>query len=139
VPIDTGTDFGSGSTDPGSIDSGSIDDGGSGTDPAPAETAPPIAAEEGAAAVPQGFPAYVWLAVLGGIMGFALVRKVVLESATGIRPNGVLATIHALNGANATNETAAAASGGGIGAAIGGGLKTVGGKVGSIFKFGKKG
>jgi hypothetical protein len=72
-------------------------------------------------------------------MGFALVRKVVLESATGIRPNGVLATIHALNGANATGETAAAAGGGGIGAFIGHGLKTAGGKIGSIFKFAKKG
>ena len=72
-------------------------------------------------------------------MGFALVRKVVLESATGIRPNGVLATIHALNSENATGPATTAASGGGIGSAIGHGLKTVGGKIGSVFKFGKKG
>jgi hypothetical protein len=139
VPIDTGGFDSSGTGDIGSTGSDIGGTGDTGDTPAPAESAPPLAAEEGAAAVPQGFPAYVWLAVLGGIMGFALVRKVVLESATGIRPNGVLATIHALNGANATSETAAAASGGGIGAAIGGGLKTVGGKIGSVFKFGKKG
>jgi hypothetical protein len=140
VPIDTGTGFGStGSGDIGGGDIGGGDIGGSGEAPAPAETAPPLATEEGAAAVPQGFPAYVWLAVIGGIMGFALVRKVVLESATGIRPNGVLATIHAINGESVAAETGAAATGGGIGAVVGHGFKTVGGKIGSIFKFGKKG
>jgi hypothetical protein len=141
VPIDSSGGFSTGSGDIPTSDSGSIDEEVGGTDPVPAETeGPPALATEGAETTPQGFPAYVWLAVLGGIMGFALVRSVVLESASGIRPNGVLATIHRLNAEGGGAEAAAAAaSGGGVLSAVGNGFKTVGGKIGSIFKFGKKG
>ncbi|MGH2807846.1 MAG: hypothetical protein ACRDKT_11295 [Actinomycetota bacterium] len=141
VPIDTGggfsstgTDFGS---DPGTIDSGG---GGLGGAPAPAETAPPIVATGGADVTPQGFPAYVWLAVLGGIMGFVLVRSTVLESAHGIRPNGVLATIHRINAENGGSAAAAAAtSGSGILTVVGRGFKAAAGKIGSVFNLTKKG
>ncbi|MDP9068062.1 MAG: hypothetical protein M3N53_06925 [Actinomycetota bacterium] len=63
----------------------------------------PAAAEElplevaGAETEPIKMPGYVWLAVLAGIIGFSMVRSIVLESATGIRPNGVLAQIQRLN------------------------------------------
>jgi hypothetical protein len=141
VPIDTSGGFSSSGTgDIPTTDSGTVDSGGSGTDaPAPAETAPPALATEGAETTPEGFPAYVWLAVLGGIVGFTLVRSIVLESATGIRPNGVLATIHRINAEGGGGEVAAETSGGGVLSTVGHGFKTVTGKIGSIFKFGKKG
>lgn len=133
----TGTsDFGStGTTDtPG--DTGT--DGG--TDPAPAATEVPDLATEGAEAVPQGLPGYVWLAILAGIVGFSLVRSIVLESAAGIRPNGVLATIHRLNSERA--EVATAGLSDSPLSSLGAGLKAVGGKIGSVFgklNFTKKG
>jgi hypothetical protein len=48
---------------------------------------------------PVGFPAYVWLALLAGMIGFSLVRSAVVESAAGVRPDGPLARIRELNAA----------------------------------------
>ena len=94
----TTTDFGSGSTDFGT---GTSTGTGTGTD-VPAPGTSPSAAPGGLASdtVPtgtQGMPGYVWLALLAGLIGFTLVRQAVIESTTGIRPDGVLAKIHALN------------------------------------------
>ncbi|MDQ3954807.1 MAG: hypothetical protein M3285_04575, partial [Actinomycetota bacterium] len=44
-----------------------------------------------------GLPGYAWLGLLAGVAGFSLVRSVVLEGASGIRPDGVLAHIQKLN------------------------------------------
>lgn len=62
----------------------------------------------------EDLPGYVWLALLGGLVAFSLVRSVVLESAAGIRPNGVLAQIRRVNAARrgTTIETAAGSTGG---------------------------
>lgn len=56
-----------------------------------------LAAEPTAATEVESLPAYVWLAILAGLIGFSLVRQVVLEGATGIRPDGVLAQIRRVN------------------------------------------
>jgi hypothetical protein len=52
-----------------------------------------------AAEVPkvQAMPAYVWLALLAGLVGFSLLRSFVLEKSAGPRPDGVVAQIHKLN------------------------------------------
>ncbi|MEA2452687.1 MAG: hypothetical protein QOG04_1397 [Actinomycetota bacterium] len=92
------TDFGTGTTD-----FGVGTDTGTGTttgvpDPGASPSAAP--GSEGLASAPlqpSGTPGYVWLALLAGLIAFAMVRQVVVESTTGIRPNGVLAKIHALN------------------------------------------
>ena len=103
---------------------------------------------EASAVVPKGWPEYVWLAILAGIVGFSMVRSVVLERVAGIRPDGVLAQIRRLNasrrgvepaGAGDAAETAAGA--GGIAAALAG-LKSLGGKTGGIagkLRFRKRG
>lgn len=83
------TDFGGGDTTGGSVPS---------TDASPSPGAAPatdLAAEEAPAI--ESMPAYMWLAIIAGIIGFTLVRQAVVESTTGIRPDGVLAKIHALN------------------------------------------
>ncbi|MGI8407853.1 MAG: hypothetical protein ACR2L3_05020, partial [Actinomycetota bacterium] len=110
-PIDSGTDLGSGSTDGFSTEStdggtfGTTDPVGGGTEvPAPGEEGAPVdlpledaglAGDELPAA--PSIPGYVWLAILAGLMAFSLVRQVVLESAAGIRPDGVLAQIRKIN------------------------------------------
>lgn len=84
------TDFGSGTTDTGTDDAGTT----------PASDPSPAPGEEGLASEVTGteeMPGYVWLALLAGLIGFVLVRQAVMESTTGIRPDGVLAKIHALN------------------------------------------
>lgn len=74
-----------------------------GGDAAPApEASPSPGTDLGALASGEGpqvesMPAYMWLAILAGVIGFVMFRQVVVESTTGIRPDGVLAKIHALN------------------------------------------
>lgn len=96
--------FGTGST--GSFDAGAPLDSDTGVDPtataeAPADEEPSVldslAAEETSDTAQPGLPGYVWLAILAGLVGFSLVRQVVLEQAAGIRPNGVLAQIRRVN------------------------------------------
>ncbi|HEX2057233.1 MAG TPA: hypothetical protein VHI71_02595 [Actinomycetota bacterium] len=147
-PTDTGSPFTP--TDTGSVtppDTGSLDPG-SPTSPSDPGTPTDLATGEtdpASATVPKGWPSYVWLGILAGIVGLSMVRSVVLERAAGIRPDGVLAQIRRLNASRRGVELAAAAEGpaaaGGI-AAIVAGLKTLGEKTGGIagkLRFGKKG
>ena len=139
-PTDTGTtDTGTGFTDTGGSTTGFTDTGttgttgttggdiggdtggdisGGGETPAPAST--PLQAVGDAPEVEE-IPGYMWLAVLAGLVGFSIVRSIVIEKTTGIRPDGVLATIHALNADKAAGAgTAAADAGqGGLGSKIG--------------------
>ncbi len=77
-------------------------------------------------------PGYVWLALLAGIVGFSLVRSVVLESAAGIRPNGVLAQIQKLNAERAGATPAAAAGGASPFAGLAAGMHSVTHKMSSL-------
>ena len=128
------TEFGTGSTDFGS---GSTDTGAGAGAPAPG--ASPSAAPGEALAgdtlpTSEGLPGYVWLALLAGLIGFALVRQVVIESATGIRPDGVLAKIHALN-ADRRGEIEVAATAPGPMAVLGDKVRSLVSKL----PFGRKG
>lgn len=154
--VDTGTDtgtttdFGSGTTGFGTGTTGSTDFGSGtttgGTDPtgtggvAPAPAASPIAAAGPAPASPEEFPAYMWLAILAGLIGFFLVRSVVIETTTGVRPNGVLAQIKSLNAQRKGAEVAEGAEAGGVvtGAlgSVGEGFSSVARRVTSAFKRG---
>lgn len=132
VPATTGT---------GSVDSGAP------TAPGEPEAPTELAAEAPASAVvPKGWPPYVWLAILAGIVGFSMVRSIVLERAAGIRPDGVLAQIRRLNASRRGVELAAAAGEGAAAAggfsAVVAGLKSLGEKTGGIagkLNFRKKG
>lgn len=133
------TDFGTGTTDFGTGVAPGDDTGV--TPPAPGAS-PSAAPDDGLASdtLPtgsEGLPPYVWLALIAGVIGFTLVRQVVIESATGIRPDGVLAKIHALNadrrGVAATEVSDASPLAG---------LAALGGKAKSLFSklpFGRKG
>jgi hypothetical protein len=88
--------------DPGDFGSSGLPPGAAPPPGAPAPGASPSAAPGEVLAGDEtseeaSLPPYVWMALLGGLIAFALVRQVVIESTTGIRPNGVLAKIHALN------------------------------------------
>jgi hypothetical protein len=141
----TTTDFGTGTTDfgTGTTDFGTgttTGDTGTGT---PTDTSSAAPGDEGLASdtlpTTPGIPWYVWLALLTGLIAFAMVRQVVIESATGIRPNGVLAKIHSLNAEKrGASATVAETSGSGFGSALGG----IGRAIASPFKklpFFKKG
>lgn len=143
IPTDTGTtgfDTGTGTTDTGITDTGDTGDVGAGAEetPAPAATELPAVAQ---APEVEEIPGYMWLALLAGLVGFSLVRSVVIEKTTGIRPDGVLATIHRLNaertGASSTAPTAAGPLAG-IGATLGAVGKKIGGAFGKL-NFRKKG
>jgi hypothetical protein len=103
------------------------------------------AAEETGAAIPEGWPGYVWLGILAGIVGLSMVRSVVLDRVAGIRPDGVLAQIRRVNASRRGVEAAAALEGAapaGAFAAIIGGLKSLGERSGGIagkLSFRKKG
>ncbi len=99
--------FDSGDTSTGGFDSGSGTTTGTTTETTVGEDTPtPVEADEvdpnalasdAIPEVPGGLPMYAWLAILGGFVGFSLVRTVVLEGATGVRPDGVLAQIRKIN------------------------------------------
>lgn len=135
----TGTFGSTGTTDSGTTDGGSLG-GGAGAPTPGASPSPALAIEE-----PQPveeLPAYMWLAILAGIIGFSLVRQIVIERTTGIRPDGVLATIHRINQESGSRAAAAAAASGGPLSALGSGFKAVGHTLGPVFgklNFWKKG
>lgn len=80
--------------------------------------------------VPSGLPLYVWLAILAGMLGFSMVRSVVLEKNTGIRPDGVLAQIQRLNAQRRGAAVAGTATGGASAfGAISAGLGAIGSKI----------
>lgn len=87
----TGSFGGSGTT--GGDTGGSLGTGSDSSQPSPATS--PLAATAPASTEP-GLPGYVWLAILCGIVGFFLVRGVVVESGAA-RTNGVLAQIRTVN------------------------------------------
>jgi hypothetical protein len=119
------TDFGSGSVSSDVPTSSSGGDAG-----APATAAEPVDTggdqQPTAAEVPkvQAMPAYVWLAMLAGLVGFSLLRSFVLEKGAGPRPDGVLAQIHKLN-AEGRGDAAAGATGAGALAFVAAGLGSV--------------
>ena len=120
---------------------GTVDTSGTGTDggaPDPGATPTPAFAFEEPQPVEE-LPGYLWLAILAGLVGFSLVRSIVMEKTAGVRPDGVLATIHALN--EESGGAARVASAGPL-AAFGAGVKAVGGKFGHALgklNFRKKG
>lgn len=147
-----GTDFGSSST--GTTDFGSSGtSSGTGTTSTPSDTGaeaeeaaeaeePPALAVGGAETDGPGMPGYVWLAILAGIMAFSMVRSVVLDSASGIRPNGVLAQIQRLNADRHGAAAAGAASGASVFAPVTrafAGIKEKAGSLGDKLNFRKKG
>jgi hypothetical protein len=89
-----------------------------------------------AAEVPElgtgGLPGYVWLAIIAGLMGFSAVRSVVLESAAGIRPDGVLAQIRQINSGRSVAGTVAGAGASPL-SAIASTLSGLGEKATSLF------
>jgi hypothetical protein len=132
----SGSDIGSSST---SVDSGTSPSGGAPTEgaetgaaPDPTEAGggdPELASDE---QIPSGMPMYMWLALLAGLLGYSLVRQVVIEKNTGVRPNGVLAQIQKLNAQRRGGEVAAGAeAAAGPFAAISAGLGSLGSKIGS--------
>ncbi len=84
-------------------------------------------------------PGYVWLAILAGIVAFTLVRSVVLESAAGIRPNGVLAQIQRLNADRHGTAVATAAAGSSPFTSAWAAMKEKAGTLGNKLDFRKKG
>jgi len=124
---------GSGSFGVGSSGSGTGATDTSGTAPQPGASpsaAPGDAALAGDELEPQGMPGYVALALLAGLIGFIMVRQVVIESTSGIRPDGVLAKIHALNAERRGEDVHELADTGGIGVA----LASIGRTLSSPFK-----
>jgi hypothetical protein len=109
-------DFGSGS---GSTDLPTTPAGSGGE--APATPAEPVDAggeqQPTAADAPkvQAMPAYVWLAILAGLVGFSMLRSFVLEKGAGPRPDGVLAQIHKLNAQGRGGSAAGRAGAGALG------------------------
>jgi hypothetical protein len=127
APATTGStgDFGSGSA---STDLPATSSGGDAG--APATPAEPVDTGGGqqptAAEVPkvQAMPAYAWLALLAGLVGFSLLRSFVLERSAGPRPNGVVAQIHKLN-AEGRGDAAVGGAGAGALAVLRAGLGSV--------------
>ena len=136
----TDTGFTDTGTDTGFTDTGSTATTDFGTDTALPTTPEPVASPEAGPAVdlagaPTGargepLPGYVWLGVLAGLAAFSLVRSVVIPATAGIRPDGVLAQIQALNAQRrGTSLADAAASGPSVLERVGGGLSVVRDKV----------
>lgn len=136
-PTSSGGSLGGTTTIGGGLDEGTSDIGtGPGDSAAPSDAAAddPLAAGETEQAADtvevEAMPGYVWLAILAGLIGFSLVRSVVLESINPQRANGVLGQIHRINAARAgaagTGAAAAAGSQAGLGAALKNGLAPVG-------------
>jgi hypothetical protein len=140
----TGTSTGVGTTTTTGSSSGFLPSGGTSTTGAvpggttggvPAPGASPSAPAGGTelagdALEPQGMPGYVLLALLAGLIGFLMVRQVVIESTTGIRPDGVLAKIHALNAERRGVQADDIAASGGFGQM----LSSVGSTIAAPFK-----
>jgi hypothetical protein len=144
-PLDPGaTDFGSSPTTtttttsgdagsaPTSSDAGTADPNAGGDEPAAED--PTLAAEDAELAsdeetAPSGMPLYMWLAILAGMLGFTMVRSVVLEKNTGIRPDGVLAQIQRLNAQRRGATAVGASSGNSAFAGLAAGLGAIGSKV----------
>lgn len=113
-PSGAGTSFGSSTTSGfGATTGSSVDSTSSGASGSSAPSPAPSPGLElaGEDLRPLGTPWYVWLALLAGLIGFSLVRQVVIESTSGIRPNGVLARIHSMNAARRGEDVEAQSQG----------------------------
>lgn len=117
--FDSGSDFGTTTTDTSTDTSTTTGDAIASSTPEPTPTPTPVEAsgEEPVSATGpelpsvEGFPWYMWLALIAGLVGFSMVRSVLLESATGVRPDGVLAQIRKLNAERKGAAAPAAAAG----------------------------
>jgi len=152
---DTTTDTTTTTTDTGDFgttsggDFGSDDFGGGGDVGGGGGGAPPVdaAGDEAAAGETQEIPKavtlpwYVVAAIVAGLIAFSLVRSAVVEAATGIRPNGVLAQIRRINADRKGVALEAAGESTGAFAGIAEGLKSLGSKVsdvtGKLFRKGQ--
>jgi hypothetical protein len=108
------SDFGASNADDGSAPA----DSGGAAEPSPAPDVPPLEQAAGAEATPPGMPGYVWLGILVGIIAWSLVRSVVIESATGVRADGVLAQIQRMNRERRGGVVTEAAASGGAAAGL---------------------
>jgi hypothetical protein len=138
------TDFGDtgvGSTDFG--DTGGGDFGGTGGGAPPVDAGDDAEAAGETQEIPKAvtLPWYVVAGVIAGLIGFSLVRSAVVEAATGIRPNGVLAQIHRINAQRKGVAVEAGGESTGAFAAISETLRSVGSKVsdvtGKLFRKGQ--
>jgi len=141
--FDTGStdSFDSGGSDVGSSDTSDTDLGSTDAAEDPLATDLADGTEPTATTGAGGIPGYMWLALLGGMIGFFLFRSVVLESAAGIRPDGVLSQIRQINaskrgGAIELDETTGLAA---KLAPLSGGLKRIGSLKGKIPFLHRKG
>ena len=131
-PTTTTTTTGTGSPTSTSAPTGDAPAGDAGAEPATEE---PTAAEDAelasdeAETSPSGMPLYMWLAILAGMLGFTMVRSVVLEKNTGVRPDGVLAQIQKLNAQRRGTAVAGAESSASPFAGLMAGLGAIGTKV----------
>jgi hypothetical protein len=148
TPFDPGTGTSSGTTftpgTSGTAGTSGAEATGTGTGtPTDGSTPTPTTASEptSADAEVESMPAYMWLALLVGLIGFFLVRSMLLESVAGIRPDGVLARIKALTPPTPDATQSGPLSGmlAGMGT-LGRGLRSAGGGVLRKLPFvGKKG
>jgi hypothetical protein len=129
----TGTDFGTSTTDFGTTDGGGTPTTDDGTTPVDAGEDPGDDPGEQAAELqdPVGMPWYMVAAILLGIVGFSLVRRAVIEAATGIRPDGVLAQIRSIN-AQRKGVTAAEVETAGAFAGVAAAIRSFGSRVSTI-------
>jgi hypothetical protein len=130
--VSTGSDFG-GDTGGGTFDAGGTPATDVASPAAPAAPGGVLGAEQ----TPKPMPAYVWLALAAGLLGWTLFRSVILESAKGIRPDGVLAQIHQLSSAR-RGASAAAGEASPLGSFFKN-VKHAGGSVISKLKLTRKG
>ena len=143
TPVDPGTGFTDTGTDTGFTDSGTgttdlgtdsgLSDSSDAAAPTPGPSGSPVLSVGDAPDVEE-LPGYIWLALIAGLIAFSLVRSIVIEKTTGIRPDGVLSTIHRLNAERGVDAAADAGSTGplsGLGAFVG--------KIGQALNFRKKG
>jgi hypothetical protein len=113
-------DFGSGSASTGLPTTPGTGSDASTTSGEPVDTGgeqQPTAAE---APKVQAMPAYVWLAILAGLVGFSMLRSFVLERGAGPRPDGVLAQIHKMNAEGRGGTAVGGAGAGAFGVLIAG-------------------
>jgi len=127
------TDFGTGTTDAGATDFGTD----TGTTPdavaTPEAARPASALEPQAAGQTEPLPGYVWLGILAGLAAFSMVRAVVIPAAAGVRRDGVLAQIQAINAQRrGTTPAAAAATAPTFFGRVSSGLSTVGSRIGEF-------
>jgi hypothetical protein len=138
TPVDSGS-FGSTTSSPvgGTTGTGTVTPDTAATPEAPVQAAPGSEPTADVTEV-ESLPGYVWLAILGGLIGFSLVKRTVIESATGARPDGVLAQIRNMNAERRGGAAPVTTGGSGLSNVfknVGSGARGLAGRL----RFGKKG